>query len=307
MRIAFLGTSSFACPALRALASAHEISLAVTQPDRPAGRRRELRVSPVKKAALDLGLPIAQIEKINSPQGIDCLREATPEVTVVASYGQLLTRRVFSLPQHGTINIHASLLPRYRGCAPVNWAIIRGEKITGVTTFFIEEGMDTGDILLQRPCPIGPNETAGQLHDHLALLGAEAILETLQIIESGNPSPIPQQDEEATIAPKLSRFDGEIKWNNKACHIHNLVRGLNPWPGAYTHLRNERVKIHSTLLTGVGCGKLAPGTIALQESGRLLVATGKDLIEILEIQRENHAITSGKAFLNGLRGDSRFS
>jgi methionyl-tRNA formyltransferase len=158
----------------------------------------------VKKASLDLGLPIAQIENINSPEGIDILKRAAPQVSVVASYGQLLKREVFLLPEHGTINIHASLLPRYRGPAPINWAIIRGESQTGVTTFFIEQGMDTGDILLQRSCPIEPNETAGQLHDRLATLGAEAILETLQMVESGKTNPTSQKDEEATIAPKLS-------------------------------------------------------------------------------------------------------
>jgi methionyl-tRNA formyltransferase len=261
----------------------------------------------VKKASLDLGLPIAQIENTNSPEGIDILKRAAPQVSVVASYGQLLKREVFLLPEHGTINIHASLLPRYRGPAPINWAIIRGESQTGVTTFFIEQGMDTGDILLQRSCPIEPNETAGQLHDRLAAIGAEAILETLQMVESGKTNPTPQKDEEATIAPKLSRSDGRIAWQDKACDIHNLVRGLNPWPGAYTHLGNEAVKIHKTLLTQLGCGSLSPGTIALRKSGRLLVATGKNLIEILEIQRENRATTSGKAFLNGLRADSAFS
>ncbi len=307
MRVAFLGTSSFACPALRALAKEHHVALVVTQPDRPAGRRRELRPTPVKVTSLDLGLPIAQIERINSSQGVHLLQEACPEITIVASYGQLLSSKVFSLPPHGTINIHASLLPRYRGPAPIHWAIIRGETETGVTTFFIEEGMDSGDILLQHTCPIRPDETAGQLHDHLALLGAQAIVQTLQLIEDGTANPIRQREEEATIAPKLSPCTGQINWANKACDIHNLVRGLNPWPGAYTHLKNERVKIHRTLLTRIGSGKLTPGTIASPDSGRLLVATGEELIEVLEIQRECHAIASGKAFLNGLRGDSRFS
>ena len=306
MRIAFFGTSSFACPALEALVKAHDIALVITQPDRPAGRKRTLRQSPVKKAALENGLPIAQIERVNSAEGIDILKRAAPEVSVVASYGQLLTSDVFTLPPRGAINIHASLLPHYRGCAPINWVIINGESSTGITTFFIDKGMDSGDILLQRSCVIGPNETAGQLHDRLALLGAETIMETLQLVETGKAKPIAQEDEKATIAPKLSSRDKEIDWKDKACDIHNLVRGLNPWPGAYSNLGKEKVKIHRTLLTGIGCGDFAPGDIALKKSGRLLVATGKDLIEILEIQRQSRSISSGKAFLHGLRDNSRF-
>ena len=307
MRIAFLGTSAFACPALKALAEAHAIVLVITQPDRPAGRKRELRPSAVKNSALDFGLRIAQPERINSKEGITLLREAAPEAIVVASYGQFLSTKVFSLPPLGTINIHASLLPRYRGAAPINWAIIRGKTETGVTTFFIEKGMDSGKILVQRACPIGPDETAGELHDRLAALGAEAILETLRSIEEGTARPRAQQEEEATLAPKLSRADGKIDWTRSARDIHNLVRGLNPWPGAFTHLGAEAVKIHRTTITGIGHGAITIGTITLQESGRLLVGTGDELIEILEIQKECRPCTSGKAFLNGLRGDTRFS
>jgi methionyl-tRNA formyltransferase len=307
VRIVFLGTSAFACPALRALARAYDVALVITQPDRPAGRKRELRPSAVKTASLDLGLRIAQPERINSEEGINLLRETAPEAIVVASYGQFLSTKVFSLPPHGTINIHASFLPRYRGAAPINWAIIRGETETGVTTFFIEKGMDSGEILVQRSCPIGSNETAGELHDHLATLGAEAILDTLHSIEEGTAHPTPQREEEATLAPKLSRVDGEMDWMKRTCDIHNLVRGLNPWPGAFTHLGGETVKIHRTTLTGIGRGNVEPGMIVLQETGRLLIGTGDELIEILEIQREGHPRTSGKAFLNGLRGDSLFS
>ena len=307
MRIVFLGTSAFACPALCALAKAHDVALVITQPDRPAGRKRELRPSAVKTASLDLSLPHAQPERINSEEGINLLRETAPEAIVVSSYGQFLSTKVFSLPPHGTINIHASLLPRYRGAAPINWAIIRGEAETGVTTFFIEKGMDSGETLVQRSCPIGPDETAGELHDRLASLGAEAILDTLHSIEEGTAHPTLQREEEATLAPKLSHADGDIDWAKRACDIHNLVRGLNPWPGAFTHLGGETVKIHRTTLPGIGRGTIKPGMIALQETGRLLVGTGDELIEILEIQRECHPRTSGRSFLNGLRGESRFS
>ena len=307
MRIVFLGTSAFACPALNALAKTHDVALVITQPDRPAGRKRELRPSAVKNTSLDLGLPLAQPERINSEEGISLLREAVPEAIVVASYGQFLSRKVFSLPPQGTINIHASLLPRYRGAAPINWAIIRGETETGVTTFFIEKGMDSGEVLVQCACPIGPDETAGELHDRLAELGGDAILETLHSIEEGMAHPTPQREEEATLAPKLSRADGEIDWRKSTRDSHNRVRGLNPWPGAFSHLGGETVKIHHTALTGINRGEIAPGTIALQETRRLLVGTGDQLIEIAEIQRECRPRTSGKAFLNGLRNDAPFS
>ena len=307
MRIVFLGTSAFACPALCALAKAHDVALVITQPDRPAGRKRELRPSAVKTASLDLSLPHAQPERINSEEGINLLRETAPEAIVVSSYGQFLSTKVFSLPPHGTINIHASLLPRYRGAAPINWAIIRGEAETGVTTFFIEKGMDSGEILVQRSRPIGPDETAGELHDRLATLGAEAIIDTLRGLADRSLQSTPQREEEATLAPKLSHANGEIDWTKRACDIHNLVRGLNPWPGAFTHLGGETVKIHRTTLTGIGRGNVEPGMIALQETGRLLVGTGDELIEILEIQRECHPRTSGRSFLNGLRGESHFS
>jgi len=307
VRIVFLGTSAFACPALCALAKAHDVALVITQPDRPAGRKRELRPSAVKTASLDLSLPHAQPERINSEEGINLLRETAPEAIVVSSYGQFLSTKVFSLPPHGTINIHASLLPRYRGAAPINWAIIRGEAETGVTTFFIEKGMDSGEILVQRSRPIGPDETAGELHDRLATLGAEAIIDTLRGLADRSLQSTPQREEEATLAPKLSHANGEIDWTKRACDIHNLVRGLNPWPGAFTHLGGETVKIHRTTLTGIGRGNVEPGMIALQETGRLLVGTGDELIEILEIQRECHPRTSGRSFLNGLRGESHFS
>jgi len=307
VRIVFLGTSAFACPALRALAKAHDVALVITQPDRPAGRKRKLRPSAVKNASLDLGLPLAQPEKINTEERISLLRDAAPEAIVVASYGQFLSTKVFSLPPRGTVNIHASLLPRYRGAAPINWAIIRGETETGVTTFFIEKGMDSGEILVQRSCLIGSEETAGELHDRLATLGAEAIMDTLCSIEDGTAHPTPQREEDATLAPKLSRADSEMNWTKSAREIHNLVRGLNPWPGAFTHLGGETVKIHRTALTGIGRGRIRPGMIALQETGRLLVGTTDELIEILEIQREGRPRTTGKPFLNGLRGDSHFS
>lgn len=307
MRLVFLGTSAFACPALTALAKVHEIALVITQPDRPVGRKRELKSPAVKVEAARLGLPIAQPERINDDEGLELLRKADPEVIIVASYGQILRQAVFSLPCLGTINIHASLLPRFRGAAPINWAIIRGEEQTGITTFLIDEGMDTGKILIKRPLAIGKDETAGELHDRLAVLGAQVILDTLNGIEAGTLKSTLQGDEVASLAPKLTRKDGRIDWGKGAHEIHDQVRGMNPWPSAFTHLGNERVKVHRTAITRIGCGDTLSGEIPLRETGRLLVGTKDELIEILEVQRESRPRMSGRDFLNGLRGEARFS
>jgi len=307
LRLVFLGTSAFACPSLLALATVHEIALVITQPDRRAGRKQELSRSPVGLEADRLGLPVAQPERINSKETLRLLRQAAPEVIVVAAYGQILREAVFSLPPLGTINIHASLLPRYRGAAPINWAIIRGEVETGITTFLIEAGLDTGKILLQRAVSIGRDEAAGELHERLSFLGSEGILDTLAGLEAKTLEPVAQNDKEATVAPMLRREDGLIDWQKRALELHNQVRGMNPWPGAYTHLEEARVKVHRTALTGVADGKVRPGEIVLRETGRLLVGTADNLLEILEIQRESHPRMTGCAFLNGLRRVTAFN
>ncbi len=306
MKLVFLGTSAFACPALCALAEAHDVALVITQPDRPAGRKRRLCPPAVKVAASELGLKVAQPERINSPDGLDILGNAAPDAIVVASYGQLLRKAVFSLPPLGTINIHASLLPRYRGAAPINWAIINGEQETGITTFFIDKGMDTGKVIMKEPLAIGKDETAGELHDRLATLGAKVIIETLNVIEDKILVPIVQNEGEASLAPKFCREDGKIDWTQTALEIHDRVRGMNPYPGAFTLLGKETVKVHRTVVTGIGRGDLHPGEIALKETGRLLVGTGDDLIEIMEVQHESRPRVGGHDFLNGLRGETRF-
>jgi methionyl-tRNA formyltransferase len=306
VRIVFLGTAAFACPSLRALAKIHEIALVITQPDRPAGREGELRAPPVKKEAVLLGLPVVQPEKVNAEESIRHVQAANPDVLVVAAYGQILRRSVFSLASMGTINVHASLLPRYRGAAPIQWAIIRGETETGVTTFLIDEGMDSGPLLLQRATPIDENETALELHDRLALIGAELIGETLVGLAEGTLQPLKQNEEEVSVAPRLTREDGRVDWARSAKEIHNQVRGMNPWPSAFTYLGTERIKVHRTVRTKVRCGDVQPGEIALRETGRLLVGTGDELIEIVELQRESRICISGHAFLQGLREDVCF-
>ena len=306
MRVAFLGTSTFACPALEAVARAHEVALVVTQPDRRAGRQGELKPPPIKALAENLGIPIAQPAKINTEDAIAQLAESSPDVTVVAAYGQILRPKVFEIPPMGTINIHASILPAYRGAAPVRWAIVRGETVTGVTTFFIDAGMDTGDMLLKRELEIGPDETAGELENRLAELGAETILETLSGLSAGTLKATPQPDEGITYAPILTRDDGRVDWSKSAREVHNHVRGMAPWPGAWTELSGKRVKLLRSARTEVAAGRIEPGALAAPESGRLLIGCADELLEILDIQREGRPRTDGRSFLNGLQRDARF-
>jgi len=306
VRIVFIGTSGFAVPPLLSIAKKYEIPLVITQPDRPAGRGGRFRPSPIKEEALRLGLRVAQPERVNSDEAIRTVKGASPDLIVVAAYGQILKPALFTIPPYGTVNIHASLLPAYRGAAPINWAIINGETTTGITTFLIDEGMDTGKILMQRSIPIGKDETAGELEARLAELGAKTIVETIAGLVDGTITPVAQPPTGASLAPRLTREDGRIDWGRPASEVHNLVRGTNPWPGGWTKLGDERVKIHRTALTGIGRGEILPGEIALRESGRLLVGCGDSLIEILEIQREGRPKTEGSSFLNGIRTEERF-
>ena len=306
MKLVFFGTSEFACPALRALDDRYGIELTVTQPDRPAGRHAELRPSPVKLVALERDLALIQPKNINDPDAVEILRDISPDVIVVASYAQLLKAIVFDLPRLGTINIHASLLTAYRGAAPVNWAIMHGEKKTGISTFFIELGMDTGDILLKKSLDIGPDETAAELEDRLAELGSDVILKTLDGLASGSFQAAPQPQYGVSSAPSLTRDDGHIDWHQPGIRIHDLVRGTITWPGAWTQMASYRVKIHRTRLTDLASGVLHPGEVGLSETNRLLVGTQDRLVEILELQREGKTRISGKDFLHGLRLPAAF-
>jgi len=306
VKLAFLGSSRFACPALHALHEQWGVDLVVTQPDRPVGRRATLSATAVKQMAERLGIPVAQPENINTSDSVERLQGISPDVIVVASYGQLLRPCVFGLPPMGTINIHASLLPAYRGAAPVNWAILNGESVTGITTFFIERGLDTGDILLKEELPIGPDETAGELEERLALLGARVIVRTISGLTQGTLSATPQPLEGVSMAPCLTREHGRIDWAAPAETIHNLVRGMSPWPGAWTELRGRRIKLHRTRRTDIDSTALAPGQLGPLESRRLLVATGDRFLEILELQCEGKCCTSGWDFLQGARQSVSF-
>ena len=257
MDIVFMGTPDFAVPCLEKLCES-EISNVVgviTQPDRKRGRGQNLQAPPVKEAALDYDVEVYQPQKVTSEEGLDKLKEWNPDLIVVVAYGQILSKKVLELPELGCINVHASLLPKYRGAAPLHHVLINGEEVTGVTTMQMDEGMDTGDKILQEEVKIIPQDTVGSLHDRLSALGAKLLLETLNRIEAGTAPRISQDDEEATYAPKVTKDDGEIDWQKSAQDIWNMIRGMNPWPGAYTYKDGEILKSEACMIVSKSSSK----------------------------------------------------
>lgn len=295
-----MGTPEFAVPSLQALLkSHHEVVGVVTSPDKPRGRGRIVSPSPVKKLALERNLLLFQPEDLKDPQFIDSIKKLTPDLIVVVAF-RILPRVLFELPPLGTINLHASLLPKYRGAAPINWAIINGEKETGVTTFFIEEKVDSGDIILQKRVPIEEEETAGELHDKLAILGAEALLETLDLIEKGQ-APRIKQTGEPTKAPKIKKKDCQIDWSKSSTAIVNLIRGLSPYPGAFTTYKGKILKIHRARVSKVKkSSAIPPGRIVKsREKEQMWVKSGDGVVLILELQPEGRRRMTAGEFLRG--------
>ncbi|WP_027208616.1 methionyl-tRNA formyltransferase [Butyrivibrio hungatei] len=311
MKIIFMGTPDFAASALEKIAEAgHEITLVVTQPDKPKGRSGELQVSDVKACALKHGFPVFQPERIKLPENVAYLKNYEADIYVVAAFGQILSQEILDIPKFGCVNIHASLLPKYRGAAPIQQAIIDGEKTTGVTIMQMAAGMDTGDILLQREIPIGDNETGGGLFDKLSELGAELIVEALPKIERGELTPVPQDEELATKCGKLSKNMGKIDFNKNAVDIRNLVRGLNPWPSAYTRLEGKMLKIWTAdAIDDKNVKEIAgnaevmknaePGTVSFVTKEVIGVATGKGTLVLKEVQLEGKKRMLVKDFLLG--------
>jgi methionyl-tRNA formyltransferase len=298
MRLVFLGTPSFAVPALeRTLEAGHEVLAVYTQPDKPQGRGQELAASPVKLAALRHGLDVRQPERIRRPEVVAELKELRPEAMVVVGYGQIIPQSIIDIPPLGIINVHASLLPKYRGAAPIQWAIARGETVTGVTTMRIDAGLDTGDILLMRETPIGCDETAAELAARLAPMGADLLVETLEGLKAGTIQPRPQNHAEATHAPILHKEDGLIDWNLTAREVYNRVRGFEPWPGAYSWFRGQRLNVCRARPAEAAQGR--PGSL-VAAGRRLLVHCGEGTrLELLEVQVEGRKRIAGDAFLNG--------
>lgn len=300
LKVVFMGTPDFAVPPLqKMLECGVQVVAVVTGADKPAGRGLQLASSAVKKIAQQHGLKILQPEKLNDPDFVQSLQALNANAFIVVAF-RILPREVFTIPAHGTINIHASLLPKYRGAAPIQWAIINGESETGVTTFLITDKVDTGNILLQARTPIGPDETLGELHDRLSHLGAELLLTTLEQIQHGGLRPQPQQGA-VTLAPKITNAVAEIDWRKPAREIRNLIRGLNPAPGAFTYWQGKMLKIFRARAIETEDGNLAPGVIHRVEAkpGNLFVGTGKGLLALEELQLPGKRIVNVSNFLQG--------
>jgi methionyl-tRNA formyltransferase len=297
MRIVFMGTPEFAVPSLQALIdSENEVIAVVCQSDKPKGRGLELTSPPTKVLAEKHGIPVRQPQKIRTEEFLGELKKLRPGLICVAAYGKILPKTVLDLPSHGCINVHASILPKYRGAAPINWAIIRGERVTGITTMKMDEGMDTGDMLLKKEIPIGDEDTGEALSQKLSYIGAELLMETIKLLKEGKLKPVPQDHSQVTYAPMLKKEDGKIDWEKSAEEIRNLIRGTLPWPGAYTSLEGKLLKIYkATVAEGEG----RPGEVTKSDSEILRVATGKAALDILELQVEGGKRLSVDQFLRG--------
>jgi methionyl-tRNA formyltransferase len=303
MTLVFCGTPQFAVPTLeRLIAEKHDIELVMTNPDEPSGRGYAVKPSPVKQAALKAGLEVFQPLKLKEESTVESVSKFHPDVIVVVAYGHIIPKWMIDLPQFGCVNLHASLLPKYRGAAPIQWAIIRGESVTGVTTMKIDEGLDTGDILLKREVPIKDEDTTETLSERLSGVGADLMAETLPKLIRGEIQPQSQNHAQATIAPLLKKEDGEIDWKLRAEEIGWRVRGLRPWPGAYSSFRSKNLHIWSaTPLMGQVGPEHEPGTL-LPDRGTLRVACGQGtLLEVHELQLEGRKRLPARDFLNGVR------
>lgn len=302
MKIVYMGTPEFAVPSLITLYHDKqvEIEAVVTQPDRKSGRGQQIHYSDVKKKALDLDLKIMQSENVNQNSFLDKLKGLEPDFIVVVAFGQKLSPELLKIPEYGCINLHASLLPEYRGSSPIHKAIIEGKKTTGNTTMYMDEGWDDGDIIYQQQVEIKEDETVGELHDKLAEEGAELLLKTLKDVEKGKAPRIPQDDSKATFAYKIDKSLGEINWNQSAEAIHNLIRGVNPWPGAFTEVNGDRIKIWKSSITKDQDTDYKPGTIIkANHNDGILVQTADGVLAIEKLQLPGGKKLNADDFLNG--------
>jgi methionyl-tRNA formyltransferase len=298
LRIVFMGTPEFALPTFQGLLEAGVNLCGVfTQPDRPRGRGKVLAPPPVKELALKFKLPVFQPEKLRDPEAVEQLRILKPDLIVVVAYGQILPKSVLEIPRYGCINVHASLLPRYRGAAPINKAIVDGEQVAGVTTMLMDVGLDTGDMLIKRATEIGDEETAGELHNRLALLGREAMEETLRRLCDGTLRPEPQDDAQSNYAPMMKKEDGRIDWSRSATVIHNLVRGLTPWPGAFTLWDGQMLKLGRTLAEEGPAAE--PGTVLSADADGVCIACGEGVLRVRELQLAGKKKLPASDFLRG--------
>jgi methionyl-tRNA formyltransferase len=294
VRLVFLGTPEFAVPTLEAIVAAgHELVAVFTQPDRPKGRGQHSAMPPVKESAMRLGIPVYQPERVRRPEVVEQLQAMAPDAMVVVGYGQIIPQSILDIPPQGIINVHASLLPKYRGAAPIQWAIARGESHSGVTTMRINAGLDTGDMLLKWETEIGEQETALELSGRLAVAGADLLVRTLHDLADIRPEP--QDDSQATLAPILKKEDGHVDWSRAAREILDRVRGFVPWPGCYGFLQGQRLHVWKAAAANVA---LEPGEMKV-DGKRLFVGTGDGSIELMEVQLEGKKKMTATAFLNG--------
>ena len=313
MRIVFMGTPDFSVPALKALVEVgHQVIAVVTQPDKPKGRGKEVQMTPVKIQAMEYGIPVYQPAKVREASFVEVLKGLEADVYVVIAFGQILPKAVLELPKYGCINIHASLLPKYRGAAPIQWCVIDGERETGITTMMMDVGLDTGDMLEKAVIPIEEKETGGSLHDKLSMAGGDLILSTLKKLEEGTLVRTPQTDEGTCYAKMLTKSLGDIDWNQGAVSIERLIRGLNPWPSAYTMWNGKTIKIWAAdVIAGRAAADFlsesgvpaetgtAPGTVVCSDKRGLVVCTGGGLLSIRELQMEGKKRMDTPAFLRG--------
>ena len=298
MKIVFMGTPDFAVSTLESLVKGgHEVIAAVTQPDKPKGRGKAVQYTPVKEKALEYEIPVYQPVKARDPEFVELLKGMDPDVIVVVAFGQLLPKAILDIPKYGCVNVHASLLPKYRGAAPIQWAVIDGEEVSGVTTMLMDEGLDTGDMLEKAEIVLNEKETGGSLFDKLSALGGELILSTLEKMENGTITRTPQGDSTTSYAKMLKKTMGEIDWHIEAVKIERLIRGLNPWPSAYTSLKGKTVKIWSAdVVAGESTGN--PGRVTVTKD-KLLVECGENFLSITELQLEGKKRMETAAFLRG--------
>jgi methionyl-tRNA formyltransferase len=294
-KIVFMGTPEFAVPTLKALIEQHEVMGVVTQPDRPAGRGSEVKASPIKQLALSAQIPVFQPEKLRRKEAIETLKQWQPEVYVVAAFGQILPQAVLDIPEYGSINVHGSLLPRWRGAAPIHAAIRAGDAETGITIMKMDAGLDTGPMLSKRAIPILPADTGQSLHDKMAFLGAVLLIDTLPGYLEGSIQPQNQEDALATFAPQIAKDEGNLDWTQPAVVIERLIRAFTPWPGTYTFWNNKQLKIHAG---SVITGSAAPGVVGVHQ-GQIAIGTGENLFVPLEVQLEGKKRMSIADFVRG--------
>lgn len=298
MRIVFMGTPDFAAAILKRLIDTNRNVVGVfSQPDKPVGRKQIIMPTATKALAMEHGIPVYQPAKLRDGEALKIMQELKPDLTVVAAYGKILPKDILDVPKFGNVNVHGSLLPKYRGSAPIQWSVINGDKVTGITTMYMAEGMDTGDMIMKFELPIREDETAGELFDRMAELGAESIEKTLELFDKGEVIGQPQNEEEATYAPMLKKEMGEIDFEKSAEEIHNLVRGLNPWPTAYTFLDGKSVKIHEAKAAEGFSGK----TGELLDEKRFIVGCKNGAVELITVQPEGKNKMSGADFIRGRR------